>query len=196
MKIANHERYNEMYIPYTNHWQIVSLTSSGYRVPFCMFAVLLKARAIVYLKKWPCVSYAVNLCLLWQAVLIRVCVPPMRSMIYLILVGERACCVCASLEKSRSFSRRSNWTSAHCFVVFIRCVSKSQDGWRCLKHNSPPGLLIEGKAEVSTLFSRRRLSALSNGRWFVALMFIIFFPLCDLRLRWYILCQQNNLRKS
>lgn len=24
MKITNHERYNEMYIPYTNHWQIVS----------------------------------------------------------------------------------------------------------------------------------------------------------------------------
>lgn len=146
-----------------------------------MFSVLLKAWTIVFLKKWPCVSYAVNLCLLWQAVLIRVCVPPMRSMIYLILVGERACCVCASLEKSRSFSRRSNWTSAHCFVVFIRCVAKSQDGWRCLKHNSPRGLLIEGKAGVSTLFSRRRLSALSNGRWFVALMFIIFFPLCDLR---------------
>lgn len=33
------------------------------------------------------------LCLLWQAVLIRVWVPPMRSMIYPILVGERVCCV-------------------------------------------------------------------------------------------------------
>lgn len=97
-----------MSIPYTKNWQIVPMTSSSYRVPFLYVCCTFKPRAIVYLKKRPCVNYAVNLCLLWQAVLIRVGVPPMRSMIYPILVGERACCVCAYLEKSRSFTKRSN----------------------------------------------------------------------------------------
>lgn len=59
--------------------------------------------------------------------------------------------------------------------IFSPCC-QSEAGRRRLKPNYPPWFLIEQRAGVSTLFSRRRLSALSNGRWSVALMFSIFFP--------------------
>lgn len=160
--------------PNAQHWQIVlwRVVSIG-----CLFAILLNPHcAFIYMYIFFWKDCSRSTCLLWQAGVIWVCVPPMRSMINPILLGERACCVCAYLEKSRSFSGRSHWTWAHCFVAFIRLAAQSKAGWRCLKHNSPPWLLIERRAVVSTLFSRGRLSVLSNGRWFVALVFINLFP--------------------
>lgn len=44
MYITNHERYNEMYIPYAKHWQC--MTSSVYRVSFCMFAIVLNPKPL------------------------------------------------------------------------------------------------------------------------------------------------------
>lgn len=67
-----------------------------------------------------------------------------------------------------------NMSPLFCCIYSPCCQSKAD--WKCLKHNSPPWLLIERRAVVSTLFSWGRLSALSNGRWFVALVFINLFP--------------------